>query len=534
MTVQPAIATNEVGSPQGDDQVAIALRDIDKRFAATHALKTVSLNVVAGEVHAIVGENGAGKSTLVKIVSGVHPAGSYEGDLLIDGVARTFTGVKDAEDAGVFLVPQELNVVPHLSVAENLFLNREHGRLGLIDYKTLWGETARWLKKFRLDIEPTAIMRRLGAGQQEIIKIAHAMSQGVQILILDEPTAALTEAEIELLFARVKELRDEGVTTLYISHRLPEISRVADRVTIMRDGRVVETLNVRDRGTTSRRIVYSMVGRNIDEMYPKSPAPLGDVALGVRNLRVDSLVEGRPPHVDDVSLAVRHGEILGVYGAIGSGISQLVAGIFGVWPGGVAGEILVEGRVANIRSPLAAIGYHIGYVSEDRKRTGLVMPMSVSDNISLVALKRVSRGQLINAKAELAMVQKYVERLRIKMASADRPVAELSGGNQQKVVAAKWLAAGPDIIILEQPTHGIDVGAKVEIYALMNELAHEGRAILFVSSELPEVLAMSDRIHVLYKGRLVGTWDHADATEGDVTHAATGGGADTEDEYPDE
>jgi ABC-type sugar transport system ATPase subunit len=534
MTVQPALDADRIASEDATGRIAIEFRNVDKRFAGTHALKDVSLSIVSGEVHAIVGENGAGKSTLVKIASGVHPAGTYDGEVLIDGVPRTFKSVHDSEQAGVFLVPQELNVVPHLSVAENLFLNREHSRFGLIDYRTMWGETARWLDRFRLDIEPTTIMRQLGAGQQQIVKIAHAMSQGVQTLILDEPTAALTETEIELLFARVAELRNDGVTTLYISHRLPEITRVADRVTILRDGRVVETLDVHDRRTTSRRIVYSMVGRDIEEMYPKSPAPIGDVALEVRNLRVDSLVEDRPPHIHDLSLAVHHGEILGVFGAIGCGMSQLVAAIFGVWPGRVQGSILVEGHEVSITSAHEAIAHRIGYVSEDRKRTGLVLPMSVGSNISLVALGRVSRGQLIDAKAELAMVQKYVVRLRVKMASVDGPVRELSGGNQQKVVAAKWLAAGPDIIILEQPTHGIDVGAKVEIYGLMNELAHEGRAILFVSSELPEVVAMSDRIHVLYKGRLAGTWERGEANEGDLTHAATGGDADAADGDGDE
>lgn len=515
----------EAGSA-GVAEPALVVRDVDKWFGGTHALRQVSLSVRAGDVHAIVGENGAGKSTLVKIIAGVYAAGTFGGELRIEANPYAPSGVHAAEQAGIFLVPQELNVVPETTVAENLFLGREHGRLGFMDYRALWSETQTWIEAFRLDVEPTTAMRRLSAGQQQLVKIARAMIRGVRVLILDEPTASLTETETELLFGRIAEFHQLGVTTLYISHRLPEVSRVADRVTIMRDGTIVETLDVRDPATTPGRIVRSMVGRDIEEMYPRTLAPIGDLALEVRHLVVESLVEGRPPHVDNVSLSVRQGEIVGVFGAIGSGTAQLAAAIFGVWPGRAHGAISLRGREVSIRHPRDAIAAGIGYVAADRKRTGLVPRMSVGSNITLVALASVSPRQWLDEQAELTLVQRYIRKLRIQTASADNPVSELSGGNQQKVVASKWLAAAPSVIILEEPTQGIDVGAKLEIYTLMNELAHDGRAILFISSDLQEVLAMADRGIVLYRGGIARTWEGGAATEHDLAVAATGGDSD--------
>ena len=516
----PLVSTRE---PLAKPAVILQVKEIDKRFGATHALRSVSLGVNAGDVHAIVGENGAGKSTLVKIIAGVIPVGSFSGEICIDGERRSFANIRDAERAGIFLVPQELNVVPATTVADNLFLNREFGRFGLVDYKAMWSAAAKWIESLRIQVEPTTLMHRLNAGQQQLVSIARAMTRGVKILILDEPTSSLTEAETDLLFARIADFHRMGVTTLYISHRLPEIVRLADLVSVMRDGRIVEQLSIRDAATTPRRIVRAMIGRDIEEMFPKAESAVGDVALDVVDLTVESLVPGRPSHVSQASFNVRHGEILGVFGVVGSGTSQFARAIFGAWPGRVRGTIRVDGKNANHSSPGYMIDAGIGYLSGDRKRSGLILKMSVAANISLVVLKRLVRYLIIKPRLEVALVKNYVDRLSIKIRSLDQPVSELSGGTQQKVVAARWLAATPGILILEDPTKGIDVGTKVEIYALMAQLAQEGRAILLVSSDLEEVLGMSDRIVVMHKGQLVGNWARRAATEEDLMSAATGG-----------
>jgi D-xylose transport system ATP-binding protein len=503
---------------------AFRLLGIQKHFGGTQALRDVSLGARSGEVHAIVGENGAGKSTLVKILAGVYPNGAYEGDLVVRGVHRQFSGVRDAERAGIFLVPQELNVVPTLNVAENLFLNREPSRFGRLDYRSLWSDTGRWLRLFQLDVLPTTPMQRLSTGQQQLVKIAHAMSEGVEVLILDEPTASLTERETELLFERIREFDRHGVTTVYISHRLDEIAKVASRVTIMRDGRIVETLDLKDPATTPRRIVHGMVGREIEDMYPKLTTTPGDVAFEISGLAIENRVPGRPRLVDDVSLDVRRGEIVGLFGAVGSGTSQLVAAAFGAWPGPVTGTVTVRGKVVS-GGPRAAINAGLGLISADRKHTGLVLSMSVGANMTLASIGRYASRGRIDRRRELTTIRTYMDRLRVKASGVDQSVAELSGGNQQKVVAGKWLVADPEVLILEEPTHGIDVGAKVEMYALMGELAKEGRALLLVSSDIQEIIAMSDRIVVLYKGRVAGRWNRAEAVEHDVSAAASGGDA---------
>jgi ABC-type sugar transport system ATPase subunit len=505
---------------------ALEAAGLDKWFGGTHALRAVSLGIVAGEVHAIVGENGAGKSTLVGIFAGVHRASSYSGHVAVDGERLEFSSVSHAERKGVFLVAQELSVIPALTVADNLFLGHEHASHGVIDTRRLWVETAIWLRSFGLTLDPTTTMRRLSAGQQQLVRIAHAMARGVKVLILDEPTASLTDVETDLLFHRIAEFKERGVTTLYISHRIAEIPRVADRVTIMRDGRVIETLDVSDPGTTVSRIIRTMVGRDILELYPSRPSNHGDLAFAVDGLTAQSHVTGRPPAIEDVSLSLRRGEILGVFGAVGSGTSVLARALFGAWKGRVSGSFSVNGEPIAIRSPRDAIRAGLGYVSEDRKRTGLIPRMSVGSNLSLVALDRFTRFQQINRGAELRSVAGFMTELRIKAGSVDQPVTTLSGGNQQKVVAAKWLAVDSKILILEEPTHGIDVGAKAEMYRLMANLASEGRAVILVSSDLQEILGMADRVIAIYKGRVAGRWDNGPNIEGAISAAAYGGHAD--------
>jgi len=502
---------------------SLEVQGIDKWFSATHALRQVSLKVAPGTVHAIVGENGAGKSTLMRILAGVTPAGDYDGTVLIDGRPIAFKGIVDAERAGVFLVPQELTTVPGITVAENLMLNREPGRFGLIDYKAMFVTAAKWIRTFRIDVEPTMLMQSLSVPQQQLVTIARAMTRGVKFLILDEPTATLAESETEVLFSRVRDFRRLGVTTLYISHRLSEIRQIADRVTVMRDGRVVDDLDVRDAATTPRRIVRSMVGRDIAELYPKRDVEIGGVALELKNFTVPNLIAERRPYVTDLSLTVRSGEIVGLFGVVGSGTAQLARAAFGAWPGRVSGEVVVKGKPVSLSSPGKAIAAGMGYLTGDRKTSGLVLGRSIAENITLVALKQLSPHQVIDQRAEVGMVKDYVERFRIKATSIDQPVAELSGGTQQKVVAAKWMAAAPDVLILEEPTFGVDVGTKVEIYSLMGEIVAEGRALLLISSDLQEVIAMSDRVLAVHDGRLADSWDRGSATEEAVMHAATGG-----------
>ncbi len=513
------------GPAAGDEPAPASLevQGINKWFAATHALRDVSLRVAPSSIHAIVGENGAGKSTLVRIVAGVLSPGSFDGTVLVNGQPVVFNGVHDAETAGVFLVPQELTNVPGMTVAENLMLNREPTRFGLIDYRKMYTTTSEWIRAFHIGVEPTTLMQSLTVPQQQLVTIARAMMQGLKILILDEPTATLSEAETALLFERLRDVRKLGVTTVYISHRLAEITQIADRVTVMRDGRVVEDLDVRDAATTPRRIVQSMVGRDIAELYPRIEGSIGSAVFELRGLTVPNLIPDRPPYVEDVNLTVHGGEIVGLFGVVGSGTAQLARAAFGAWKGAVRGTILVSGQPTSMSSPHQAISAGVGYLTGDRKSTGLVMDMSVSKNITLVALGRFSHRQVIDERSEVKIAKGYIDRLRIKTSSVDQPVTQLSGGTQQKVVAAKWLAATPQVFLLEEPTFGVDVGTKVEMYSIMGEIVAAGRGILLISSDLQEVLAMSDRVLVLHKGRVVASWARGVCTEEMVMHAATGG-----------
>ncbi len=500
---------------------SLEVEGINKWFGATHALRDVSLRVAPNTIHAIVGENGAGKSTLVRIIAGVLGPSSFDGQVRVAGQDMRFNGVHDAETAGVFMVPQELTNVPGTSVAENLMLNREPTQFGLIDYKAMYRTTSEWIRAFQIGVEPTTLMQNLSVPQQQLVTIARAMMQGLKILILDEPTATLSEAETALLFERVRDVRKLGVTTLYISHRLAEITQIADRVTVMRDGRVVEDLDVRDAATTPRRIVRSMVGRDISELYPRTTTVIGPPVFELQGLTVPHRIADRPPHVQGVSLTVHSGEIVGLFGVVGSGTAELARASFGAWVTKVQGAVLVKGEMVRMTSPQVAIDAGVGYLTGDRKSTGLVMEMSVSENITLVALGKLSPRQVIDERGELKVTKSFIDRLKIKTSSVDQPVAQLSGGTQQKVVAAKWLAAAPNVFLLEEPTFGVDVGTKVEMYSIMGEIVSEGRGILLISSDLQEVLAMSDRVIVLHKGRVAGSWARGEANEEVLMHAAT-------------
>ncbi len=500
---------------------AAKVSDIDKRFGGAHALRGVSVTFENGDVHAVAGENGAGKSTLMKILSGVIGADDYAGTVEIDGVARRFQNIRDAERHGVFLVPQELNIVPELRVGEYLFLNREPQRWGMVDTKKLWTDTARWLGMFKLQVSPLARMDELSTHEQQLVSIARAMTQGVKLLILDEPTASLTERETELLFTRIEDLHRHGVTTIYISHRLYEFERIANVVTVMRDGSVVDHFRLEGASDTPRRVIRAMVGRDLAEMYPKVAAPPQDILLSLRDWSVASAKPGRPPVVDRVTLDVRGGEVVGLFGLLGSGAFEFARSLFGAQGGRVTGTMAVRGAPVRVADPEEAIRHGIAYLPAERKRDGLIVAHSIESNMTLAALSKLSWFGGIDRKAELTSVQRYVRSLHVKCGSVEQPISQLSGGNQQKVVAAKWLLTEPDIFVLEEPTRGVDVNARIDFYDLVNQLAASGKAVILVSTDLPEVLGMADRVLVMFEGRLVREWRRGAATEEDVMiHAA--------------
>jgi len=501
---------------------AIRVSGLDKWYGGTHALRDVSLAVEAGHVHAIAGENGAGKSTLVKILAGVLTHHGYTGEVAIDGAPVRLGSIRDAEVHGVFLVPQELHVVPQLSVADFLFLNREPRRFGMVDRARLWADTSRWMRTFQIDVSPLTPMGDLDSHEQQLIIIARAMTQGVKVLILDEPTASLTERETRLLFERVRDFKSHGVTTLYISHRLPEFERIADAVTVMRDGRVVDGFPLERNGETARRVIKAMIGRDLDEFYPKTPASLGGDLFGIEAWGVGNPDVGRPALVEPMDLFVRAGEVLGIYGLIGSGTSDLARSFFGVHGGAVTGTMRVRGKPIDARRPGGAIKAGIAYVPSDRKRDGLVLSMPVSSNLTLAALGKMTNLGMIDRGAELRNVQRYVASLKVKCASVEDPISALSGGNQQKVVAAKWMLAEPEVFVFEEPTRGVDVNARIEIYQLINEVASAGKAVILISTDLPEVLGMADRVLVMHAGRVAGQWPRAEIDEEKAMIHATG------------
>jgi ABC-type sugar transport system ATPase subunit len=498
------------------------LTAIDKWFGGAHALRGVSVSFDRGEVHAVAGENGAGKSTLMKILSGVIPASEYTGRVEIDGAPRRLSNIREAEHHGIFLVPQELNVVPELRVGEYMFLNREPQRFGLVNSKKLWTETAHWLGVFKLHVSPLARMQDLGTHEQQLVSITRAMTQGVKLLILDEPTSSLTDRETELLFAQINDLRRHGVTAIYISHRLHEFERIADVCTVMRDGSVVDHFRLHEAGgDTPRRVIRAMVGRDLSEMYPKIPAPVGEPILTLRNWSVSHMVPGRPDVVRNVGLAVRAGEVLGIFGLLGAGCFKLARSMFGASPARVRGTIEIRGKVVRVDNPIDALRHGIAYLPAERKRDSLILSHSIATNMSLAALSKLSRIGAIDRDAELRSIQRYIESLRVKCASIEQPIRELSGGNQQKVVAAKWLLTGPDVFVLEEPTRGVDVNARIDFYELINKLAADGKAVILVSTDLPEVLGMADRLVVMCEGQIAREFKRGEATEEEVMlHAA--------------
>jgi D-xylose transport system ATP-binding protein len=498
----------------------LEMRQITKEFPGVKALDGVTFDLSAGEFHALVGENGAGKSTLMKVLSGVYPTGSYGGEIAIDGAVRHFKTVRDAESAGVAIIFQELSLVKELTVGENIFLGREPSRFGIINWGELYSRAANLLKDLNLPINARTAVGNLGIGQQQLVEIAKALSQNARILVLDEPTAALTESEVETLFTILRELKSRGVGMIYISHKLDEVFAMSDRITVLRDGRTVGTENAAD--LTKEKVIALMVGREVGDIFPEAQHPRGEVALEIRNFTASDTEHAGQNAVENINLTVRKGEVLGVAGLMGAGRSELLMSIFGAHAGRVSGEILIEGKRVEINSPADAIKNGIGFVTEDRKRLGLILEQTILNNMTLAGLEKLSGRFLTNRSRESVAGEQARKDLRVKANSVETVVGTLSGGNQQKVVLAKWLLTNPKILFLDEPTRGIDVGAKQEIYAQINKLAQEGLAIVLVSSELPEVLGMSDRVLVLHEGRATGEFTKADATPEKVMAAATG------------
>jgi putative multiple sugar transport system ATP-binding protein len=500
----------------------LEMKNITKEFPGVRALDNVNFRVAEGEIHGLVGENGAGKSTLMKVLSGVYPYGEYTGDIVFDGEAQRFGGIRDSEKAGIGIIYQELALVPEMTVYENIFIGHEIKDGFMIDWNETIKRASEVLKKVRLDVNPAVKVKDLGVGKQQLVEIAKALSRDVRLLILDEPTSALNEDDVQNLFDLLRGLKDHGVTCVLISHKLKEIIEIADSVTVLRDGKTICTLDAH-KGEVSRNVlVKHMVGRAIDNIYPpREQREFGEVTLEVRNWNAYDPALGR--HIlQDINFNVRKGEIVGFAGLMGSGRTELALSIFGN-PDGyhINGEMFVKGEKKHFRHPEDAIRAGLAYVTEDRKGAGLILTQDVKQNITLANLGKISHRSIVDNNEEIKVANEYKDSLDIRTPSVEQKVLNLSGGNQQKVSVAKWLFVKPGVLILDEPTRGIDVGAKYEIYTIMNNLVQQGISIIMISSELPEILGMSDRVYVVSSGRITGELPAEEVTQEKVMYLAT-------------
>ncbi|MGA9998047.1 MAG: xylose ABC transporter ATP-binding protein [Pyrinomonadaceae bacterium] len=502
------------------DSPLLEMRNITKTFPGVRALDGVTFDLYKGEFHALVGENGAGKSTLMKVLGGVYPYPQYGGEIILDGQERRFGSVRAAEAAGIAVIYQELSLIKEMSIGENIFLGREPRRFGMIRWEELYSRAQKILDELRLPLDPRTPVGNLGIGQQQLVEIGKALSQEARILVLDEPTAALTETEVETLFRILNGLKERGVGMIYISHKLDEVFRMSDRITVLRDGRTVGT--DRAGNLDQPRVISRMVGREVGDIFPEADHERGETVFEVRNMSVEDPNIAGKLLVDRVSFSVRRGEVLGVAGLMGAGRSDLLMGIFGAHAGRVSGELYMEGKPIQIKRPSDAINQGIAFVTEDRKRFGLVLDQTILRNMTLAGLTKLSGKFVTDEDMEAAAGERAMKDLRVKANSIFTVVGTLSGGNQQKVVLAKWLLTNPRVLFLDEPTRGIDVGAKQEIYAQINKLARTGLAIILVSSELPEVLGLSDRVLVLHEGKMTGEFTRTEATPEAVMSCATG------------
>jgi putative multiple sugar transport system ATP-binding protein len=504
----------------------LEMRGITKTFPGVKALNNVRLAVHPGEIHAVVGENGAGKSTLMKVLSGVYPCDSYEGEIHFEGELRRFRDIADSEKLGIIIIHQELALVPLLSITENIFLGNEIVRGGMIDWFAAYAKTRELLAKVGLNEAPTTLVTDLGVGKQQLVEIAKALSKHVKLLILDEPTASLNEKDSDALLLLLLELKRQGIASILISHKLNEIAKVADSITVLRDGATVETMDCRTIPISEDRIIRGMVGRDMEHRFPQRSPAIGETVFEVRDWHVHHALHADREVIKGVNLNVKRGEIVGIAGLMGAGRTEFAMSVFGrSWGQRISGTALMNGAPVDVSTIRKAIDHGIAYVTEDRKGYGLVLEEDIRKNITLANLDAVSNAMVINEGREFAVAGEYRRALNIRCSGTDQLVVNLSGGNQQKVVLSKWLFAKPELLILDEPTRGIDVGAKYEIYTIIDQLASEGKGILMISSELPELLGMCDRIYVMNEGRFVAEYPAAEASQERIMRAIVNAGS---------
>ena len=504
-------------------KVLLEMKNITKTFPGVKALDNVNLQVEEGEIHALVGENGAGKSTLMNVLSGIYPYGSYEGDIIYDGEICKFSKIKDSEEKGIVIIHQELALIPYMSIGENMFLGNERGKKFAINWNDTYGEAEKYMRTVGLKESSRTLIKDIGTGKQQLVEIAKALAKHAKLLILDEPTASLNEDDSQALLDLLLKFKKEGMTSIIISHKLNEISYVADKITVIRDGSTIETLDKEKDDISEARIIKGMVGRELTDRFPKREnKKFGEINLETKDWTVYHPLYTERKVVDNVSINVRKGEVVGIAGLMGAGRTELAMSLFGKSYGTkISGSLKLNGEEVHLKNVRDAIHHKLAYVTEDRKGNGLILSNPIKINTTLANLDAISRHGVIDQDEEYAIAVDYKEKLRTKCPSVEQNVGNLSGGNQQKVLLAKWMFADPDVLILDEPTRGIDVGAKNEIYKLMNQLAAEGKAIIMISSEMTEILRMSDRIVVMCEGKKTGELDISEATQENIMNMAT-------------
>lgn len=493
----------------------LEMKNITKTFPGVKALNNVNLQVEEGEIHALVGENGAGKSTLMNVLSGIYPYGTYEGDIIYNGELCKFAKIKDSEEKGIVIIHQELALIPYMTIGENMFLGNERGKKAKIDWTETYGQADVHLKTVGLKESSRTLIKDIGVGKQQLVEIAKALAKNAKLLILDEPTASLNETDSKALLDLLLKFKEQGMTCIIISHKLNEVAYVADKITVIRDGATIETLVKGKDEINEDRIIRGMVGREIADRFPKrTDVRIGEVNLEIKDWTVHHPLYTERKVVDHVSLHVRKGEVVGISGLMGAGRTELAMSVFGKSYGtNISGRLIINGREVQLKTVRDAINHKLAYVTEDRKGNGLILSNPIKINTTLANLDEVSSHTVIDKDKEYAVAVDYKEKLKTKCPTVEQNVGNLSGGNQQKVLLAKWMFADPDILILDEPTRGIDVGAKYEIYCIINQLVAAGKSVIMISSELPEILGMSDRIYVMNEGKIVGEISKEEATQ---------------------
>jgi putative multiple sugar transport system ATP-binding protein len=496
-------------------KILLEMKNITKTFPGVKALDNVNLKVEEGEIHALVGENGAGKSTLMNVLSGIYPYGSYEGDIIYNGDICKFTKIKDSEEKGIVIIHQELALIPYMTIGENMFLGNERGKKSAIDWNDTYGKSDELLKQVGLSESSRILIKDIGVGKQQLVEIAKALAKNAKLLILDEPTASLNESDSKALLDLLLDFKKKGMTSIIISHKLNEISYVADKITVIRDGATIETLDKKTDDISEDRIIKGMVGRDLTDRFPKRPdTKIGNISMEIKDWTVYHPLYSERKVVDQVSLHVKKGEVIGISGLMGAGRTELAMSVFGKSYGAnITGTLKINGEEVVLHNVKNAIDKKLAYVTEDRKGNGLILSNPIKINTTLANLKEISNYNIIDSDKEYQVAVEYKEKLKTKCPTVEQNVGNLSGGNQQKVLLSKWMFAKPDILILDEPTRGIDVGAKYEIYCIINSLVAEGKSVIMISSELPEVLGMCDRIYIMNEGRIVGELDAKEADQ---------------------